>query len=274
MSYQKLSSFYTAIITMNEEEQKTTQTKATNELHAITSETSVDNELVPPLGTVYYSCQTITIFDNATFILPVLGRTPMTWGTVSWSSDVYTYGTGGVPPTDDDFAHKGGLIYLVTVHRVTVSAPSFIGSEDSWGTMKFSLDWHDPDLRPVYQLPSTGSEVISGGSYNYEIDFLQAMQMLKDSGNQETTFNARYKQTFSLIQAKQTGVAASGAEFQIKTTGDTREHDFTQTYSLSMLTHPNPSQFPISINAQFKIDLEGTIDHATLHGGFMLDLNF
>ncbi len=49
------------------------------------------------------------------FILPVLSRTPMTWGTVSWSSDVYTYGTGGVPPTD------GGLIYLVMVHRVTVS---------------------------------------------------------------------------------------------------------------------------------------------------------
>lgn len=90
---------------------------------------------------------------------------PVDWGTVSWSADVYTYGTGGVPPTDDNFANEGGLIYIVMVHRVTVSLFSGF-SPDSWNSMKFSLRWSDSNLTPVYQLPSTGSEEVTGNNYN------------------------------------------------------------------------------------------------------------
>ncbi|KAF4593630.1 hypothetical protein EYR40_008418 [Pleurotus pulmonarius] len=241
---------------MSTEEQKpeTQRDEATNEARVITSQASVDNELIPPLGTMYYSRQTIDFFDNQTFSY-VMGMNvpPMNWGTLSWSADVYTYGTGGVPPTDDNFANDGGLIYIVMVHRVTVSVFSSF-SPDSWNTMKFGLRWNDSNLTPVYQLPSTGSEEISGDNYNYEIDFVQAMQMLQNLGNQATTFDAKYGQTFSLAQATQTGVAATGVEFQIKTVTSSSEHSFTQTSALSMLTHPNPGQFPVSIEADFSID--------------------
>lgn len=56
-------------------------------------------------------------------------------------------------------------------------------------------------------------------AFKDEIDFVQGMQMLQNLGNQATTFDARYGQTFSLAQATQTGVAATGAKFKIKTTG-------------------------------------------------------
>lgn len=192
--------------------------------------------------TPHHCSQTLTFLSNNTIGTAAAGH----FGTLSWSADVYTYVTGGVDPTDPGFAEKGGLVYIVMVHRATVEIYDTY-SADVWNTMMFQIYLRESNLTPVCQLPSTGSEQVTGYNYNCPsilslvvhspnritsstdlIDFEQSMQMLKNGGNEATLFDAKYQQSFSLIEARQTGSASDCIEFKLDTTGvrDVYSHTF------------------------------------------------
>lgn len=94
------------------------------------------------------------------------------------------------------------------------------------------------------------------------------MQMLKNQGNEEILFDAKYQRNFSLVQARQTGSTPGFIEFKVNSTSvstdgidvyrlvvvpsaefhpskSSSDHRSTQIYGLSMLTHSNPAQWPI-----------------------------
>ncbi|KAF4579911.1 hypothetical protein AB1N83_008725 [Pleurotus pulmonarius] len=230
------------------------------------SSASMVNNLIPPLGTMYYGHQTLTFLSDNTIGTAAAGH----FGTLSWSADVYTYVTGGVDPTDPGFAGKGGLVYIVMVHRATVEIYDSY-SPDVWNTMMFQIYLGESNLTPVCQLPSTGSEQVAGYNYNYLIDFEQSMQMLKNGGNEATLFDAKYQQSFSLIEARQTGSASDSIVFKLNTTGSTSDHRSTQIFGLSMFTHKDPSQFPVYPG--WKFDINGH-EHFAISCNFTLGLGF
>lgn len=84
---------------------------------------------------------------------------------MSWSADIYTYGTGGVDPKDADFAAQGGLLYIIMVHRANVEIYSNY-SADVWNSMTFSISLENSNLTPISQMPSTGSESVAGDNYD------------------------------------------------------------------------------------------------------------
>ncbi|KAF4563755.1 hypothetical protein EYR36_002996 [Pleurotus pulmonarius] len=224
------------------------------------------NNLIPPLGTMYYGMQTHTFLNNNVVGTDAAGH----FGTVSWSADIYTYGTGGVDPKDPNFAADGGLLYIIMVHRANVQIYSNY-SPDVWNTMTFSISLENSNLTPISQLPSTGSESVAGDNYNYSIDFEQSMQMLQNGGNEPLLFDAKYQQSFSLIKAKQSSSISNGIQFKLNTTGSSNDHRNTEIFALSMFTHKNPSQFAVSPG--FSFDINGH-EHWAIGGGWTLGLPF
>ncbi|KAF9493211.1 hypothetical protein BDN71DRAFT_1508794 [Pleurotus eryngii] len=235
-------------MTTAEEKTQTQQDEAAKGPLITTGQSSTSgmvNNLIPPLGTMYYGQQTHTFLNNNVVGTDAAGH----FGTVSWSADIYTYGTGGVDPKDPNFAADGGLLYIIMVHRASVQIYS-----------DYSAD-----------LPSTGSESISGDNYNYSINFEQSMQMLQNGGNEQLLFDAKYQQSFSPVQAKQSSSTSNCIQFRLNTTGSANDHRNTEISALSMFTHKNPSQF--TVNPGFSFDINGH-EHWAIGGGWSLSLPF
>ncbi|KAL4264454.1 Transporter [Pleurotus pulmonarius] len=222
------------------------------------------NDLVPPPGTMYYSQRTYNFLNNHEM------GVSRKFGRVTWNADVYTYAAGAVAPSDPNFASQGGTIYTVMVHSGHVTIYDNF-SADVWNRMYFQIYLSNSNLVPSVQLPYTGSESVSGDNYNYSIQYGQAMQMLKNQGNEAFLFNAKYQQDFSRVKAKQTSSTASLIQFGINTAGGSGDHRSTEIYGLSVFTHKNPGQFPVVPG--FKFDINGS-EHWAISGGFYLHLGF
>ncbi|KDQ22438.1 hypothetical protein PLEOSDRAFT_1090972, partial [Pleurotus ostreatus PC15] len=137
-------------MTTAEEKTQTQQDEAANGPLITTGQSSTSgmiNNLIPPLGTMYYGQRTHTFLNNHVVGTDAAGH----FGTVSWSADIYTYGTGGVDPKDPNFAADGGLLYIIMVHRASVQIYGNY-SPDVWNTMCASC-------HPLAQRASRGTTI-------------------------------------------------------------------------------------------------------------------
>ncbi|KDQ25879.1 hypothetical protein PLEOSDRAFT_1090179 [Pleurotus ostreatus PC15] len=225
---------------------------------------SLLNDLVPPPGTMYFGHRSYNILNSAE-----IGDSDK-FGTVTWNIDAYTYAAGAVAPTDPTFSAKGGSIYIVMVHSGFVKIYDTY-NQDTWDRMFLEVYPSNSNLVAMTQLPTTGSGNQVGDNYNYSIDYGQSMQMLKNRGNEAFLFTAKYQQGFSRILSRQTGVTSDLVHFGIDRAGHSEEHRITEICGLSLFTHKNPSQFPVTPG--WKFDINGD-NHWTVSGGFTLSLGF
>ncbi|KAK2459764.1 hypothetical protein APHAL10511_008196 [Amanita phalloides] len=133
-----------------------------------------DVRLDPPVGTCYFKSYKYTVPAGEDVKMEVT---------------FYIYVTL-VKPTDPDFTAKGGKVYIVATYNGPIASSSFnvdFGIEDSYGT-----------LSGIDQLPVPGTEVKTGDTRVYTIDFTRSMSMFNNGGNSGYTFPARYKRAFSL----------------------------------------------------------------------------
>ncbi|KAF4571680.1 hypothetical protein EYR36_009023 [Pleurotus pulmonarius] len=222
------------------------------------------NELVPPPGTVYYSLRTYSLMNNQK-----MGASEK-FGRVTWHIDAYTYASGAVSPADPDFASKGGMIYIVMIHRGSVTIDDDFDA-DVWDRMTFQISLRQSNLTPLLHLPSTGSETPSGDNNNYTINYGQEMQLLANQGNEAISFEAKYQEDFSRVLATQTGSTAGDIHFGIYTIDESSKHRTTDLFGLTVLTHSDPSQFPLSPGFNFDIDGD---EHWASGRPFSLGLGF
>ncbi|KAF4596118.1 hypothetical protein EYR40_008197 [Pleurotus pulmonarius] len=238
----------------------------------------MENDLIPPPGTMYYSQRTYNFLDNYEM------GTSRKFGRVTWNADVYMYAAGAVAPSDPNFASQGGTIYTVMVHSGLVTIYDNF-SADVWKHMYFQIYPSESNLVPSLQLPYSGSENVVGDKYDCEdpvfvvaillmsskdsIRYGQGMQMLKNQGSEAFSFNAKYQQDISRVRAKQTSSTAGVVQFGIDTGSST--HRNTEVFGLSVFTHKNPSQFPV--RPGFKFDINGN-ENWTISEGFDLNLGF
>ncbi len=97
------------------------------------------------------------------------------------------------------------------------------------------------------------------------INYGKEMQLLSNQGNEAISFEAKYQEDFSRVLATQTGSTAGAIHFGIDMTDvsqnclyteasaptlcpvkESSKHRTTDLFGLSVLTHNDPSQFPVS----------------------------
>ncbi|KAL4263739.1 hypothetical protein AB1N83_005975 [Pleurotus pulmonarius] len=171
-----------------------------------------ENHLTPPAGTLFFSKQAITIFENEDIKQRnSLGQT-LRYETLTWRSDVYKYVTNA-KPDEPDFQRRGGEIYVIFVHGGIAKPSGFIPGVglEYMQTVKVP-----PSIIPVKHYPATGSGIQSGENWSYDIGFKQTMSMFNHGGNGVLDFQASYMEDFVRTKARQRGSELTdGVEFSV-----------------------------------------------------------
>ncbi|KAJ8497201.1 hypothetical protein ONZ45_g12167 [Pleurotus djamor] len=166
------------------------------------------NGLTPPVGTDYFRHQFFTIMNNQKIIYTE-GSLRVIASTVTWHIDAYIYTVNAEPGSD--FAARGGIVYVVLVSTgVADTGDAYLVESEH----RFSTSVRSPPSgsAAVRHLPRTNSGVVNGNVTNYPVVYTQDMQMFKNSGNETTTFTARYEDSLDLLrQANFTGLVTGSA---------------------------------------------------------------
>ncbi|KAG9223647.1 hypothetical protein CCMSSC00406_0008530 [Pleurotus cornucopiae] len=160
-----------------------------------------ENHLTPPAGTVFFSKETITVFDNVDITNTNIFGDIRRVETLTWRPEVYKYVTNA-RPDDPKFQQHGGEVYIILVHGGIARAGVFssaIGYE-YMQTIKVPSS-----VIPVKQFPASGSGTQSGDNWSYKIGFKQSMSLFNNGGNSAIDFDASYVEDFVRIKSQQRG---------------------------------------------------------------------
>ncbi|KAF4568096.1 hypothetical protein EYR36_010104 [Pleurotus pulmonarius] len=167
------------------------------------------NQLTPPVGTSFFSRQSVTLFDNeyfaATFATTPIGTIQFPVQTLTWKVDIYTYVTGATPD-DSQFQENGGSVMIVIVHS------GHLAFDGRYGDSMFRVIAPSA-VSAQKQLPPTGSGIKNGDYWNYTIAYDQIMNMFNNGGNGTLNFGAKYKEDFSRKELQSGGTVSGGVEF-------------------------------------------------------------
>ncbi|KAJ8519677.1 hypothetical protein ONZ45_g3428 [Pleurotus djamor] len=186
------------------------------------------NKLTPPYGTLGFSLQS--------------GYKPI-WGPVSyaghnylylqWSIDAYVYVVGAFP--DENFATNGGAVYVALVHSGSARSGSTVGPLYEY---RYTVTPTLTGLKPITQLPLSGTGVVQGDTTNYPIVFNQDMQMFRQNGTEAFTFPAQYENNIGLDDGIQIGgIQGSGVQ-----------------WGTIMKSLPSSTLFPFGSFSLFRVD--------------------
>ncbi|KAF4594319.1 hypothetical protein EYR40_009122 [Pleurotus pulmonarius] len=171
-----------------------------------------ENHLTPPAGTVYFSKETITVFDNVNITRTNgLGQT-IRYETLTWRPEVYKYVTNA-KPDDPDFQKHGGEIYIIIVHGGIAKAGAITSAI---GYEYMQTIEAPPSMIPVKHYPATGSGTQSDENWSYQINYRQSMAMFNNGGNGTLDFDASYVEDFTRIKSQQRGAeTTNGVYFSV-----------------------------------------------------------
>ncbi|KAF4593416.1 hypothetical protein EYR38_009130 [Pleurotus pulmonarius] len=176
-----------------------------------------ENHLTPPAGTVYFSKETITVFDNVDITRTNgLGQT-IRYETITWRPKVYKYVTN-TKPDDPDFQKHGGEIYIIIVHGGIAKAGAITSGI---GYEYMQTIEAPPSMIPVKHYPATGSGTQSDENWSYQINYRQSMAMFNNGGNGTLDFDASYAEDFTRIKSQQRGAeTTNGMYFSVSLNED------------------------------------------------------
>ncbi|KAL0953228.1 hypothetical protein HGRIS_004481 [Hohenbuehelia grisea] len=205
----------------------------------------IENHLEPPIGTMFYKFERITIVRERPMhfvALPPFDGSRYNY-TVTWEIDVYKYAVNG-DPRDPNFASNNGRIYIIIVHRGSVR------SGQNLNGMRFVFRV-STGLDATHQLPRSGSGHREGDDMHYEIDFRQTFHMLSNQGNDHISFEARYFENVPRIKSMQTsdirGRAAIEFSVDPNTTAGLTAIPANSSFAVqgfSVFTYQDPSSWP------------------------------
>ncbi|KAF4598715.1 hypothetical protein EYR38_007123 [Pleurotus pulmonarius] len=152
--------------------------------------------LRPPINTVFYKEDLVTVFDKEAIYSRVTGRGKV--GSITWRANIYTY-VLGARPDRPDFEKLNGSILIVIVHSGTVRID--LGS--GW-SLSCAQEVRCPThVVPKVHLPPSNSGTHNGERWDYKIAFDESLPMFNNAGNGTFEFLARYERGFSVQSGKQ-----------------------------------------------------------------------
>ncbi|KAJ8494309.1 hypothetical protein ONZ45_g13276 [Pleurotus djamor] len=174
------------------------------------------NKLTPPPGTNYWRHQILNIMQDQELIykrdFPFNQETLVE--TLTWNIDAYIYIVDAQP--GDNFAGRGGSVYVVLVHTGSAATGAMVGPHMQY---RYNVTMNSPPggSSAMKQLPPSSSGTHNGDMWNYPISFTQDMQMFTDGGNQLTTFTAQYEDSVDIYKGQQTGFVngSSGTQWNV-----------------------------------------------------------
>ncbi|KAL0957902.1 hypothetical protein HGRIS_000083 [Hohenbuehelia grisea] len=212
-----------------------------------------ENNLEPPLGTMFFNTKRHNIFDRKLLhaVRPhkSLEASWIPAYTLTWDVQVYKYAVNG-DPQDADFAKNGGQIYVIMVHSGTIECNDYDGQIGV--RFEFEVAPHDEqrNVVPLHQFPTTGSGQKDDKNTLYEIDFKQTFQMINNGGSDAFSFNASYNETFTRVKTVQTGdKTATSVRFKINPLEDPKDSTIPwntthQIHAFSVFTSQNLGDWP------------------------------
>ncbi|KAL0955268.1 hypothetical protein HGRIS_004158 [Hohenbuehelia grisea] len=172
--------------------------------------TIVTNNLSPPSNVDFFKFFDLLMLDQRVQV------NDSVYYDITWRVDQYAYAVNG-NPFDNNFVDNNGRIYVVLVHSGSVR----MGGSIDGLKLKFTVSGQgstsgNDRIAPYIQLPLSNSAVTSGEYNNYEIDYSEKMQVLKNQASEYETFDAAYHETFARHFLKSSGwVGASDTGFEI-----------------------------------------------------------
>ncbi|KAJ8514795.1 hypothetical protein ONZ45_g7692 [Pleurotus djamor] len=128
------------------------------------------NKLTPPPGTNYWRHQTFTIMKDKDLIFkadfPFDQETLVE--TLTWNIDAYVYTVDAQP--GDDFAERGGSVYVVLLHTGSAATGAMVGSDMSY-RYSVTMSPAPGGSSAVKQLPPSNSGSHNGDMWNYPISY-------------------------------------------------------------------------------------------------------